>query len=456
VSSSALAGLFALNALYLICGLVLLWLVRGFATWLELARLAGLAYFVGLSGVGLAWTLLLIAGAPFGRWTIVVVPVAIVAGSSLLGRRVGRTLPGRPQIDVRRTHFVAAVGIAATGVFFEALFRASRLAGVYWWDAWSFWLPKAKALYHFGEIDVHFFTTLPGPSYPPLIPVLDAAAFHAMGGTDVVTLHVQYWLFGVAFVWGLAGLLAERTPAWILWPFVLVALVAPRIGRHMFVSEADLFLDFLFVLAAVLVAYWLHDSARWQLVVATLLMSGMVMTKREGLLLAGVVLVAALVASAREWRYTAPRIGLAALAVVAVALPWRVWYLANGAEGEGAGAELVPDTGRLWPSLRLAFDVLFSSGYWSVAVAAMVGAVVLGLVVESYRLAAFFGVLVTLVTLGGGWFTWAIEDLPITQEAGGNPIVRYMGAAALACIAAGPLLLAAAWRVANANEGGTA
>ena len=454
MTAPALAGLLALNALYLLGGLALIWLVRGFATWLEVARFAGLALLTGVTAIGVVWSLLLIVGLPFGLWTVVLVPVLVIAASSIVARRRGRGLPTLPGIRVGRMHFVAAVGIAAAGVAFEALFRVARLSGLYWWDAWSFWIPKAKAVYHLGKLDVEFFTTLPGPSYPPLLPVLDAAAFHVMGGTDVVTLHVQYWLFAVAFVWGFAGLLAERVPAWILWPFALLIVVAPRVGRRAFIAEADLFLDFLFVLAAILVVYWLLDRERWRLVTATVLMGGMVMTKREGLLFAAALLAAALIASARDWRFTAPRLGAVGLGVLAVAVPWRIWYLSRGVESEGAGGQLDPteNADRLWPSIRLALDVLFSSDYWSVAVPVAIGALVLALLAGSYRLPVFLGSLVALVTLGGGWFTWAIPELPITQEFGSNPIVRYMGAAALLCIAASPLLLAAVWRRVTTDE----
>ncbi|HET8969194.1 MAG TPA: hypothetical protein VFN06_07180, partial [Gaiellaceae bacterium] len=320
------------------------------------------------------------------------------------------------------------------------------LSGLYWWDAWSFWVPKAKAIYQFGELDVGFFTNLPGSSYPPLVPILDAAAFHAMGSTDVVTLHVQYWLFGVGFVWALAGVLAERVPDWILWPFVLLVLVAPRIGERFLVTEADLLLDYLFALAAVLVLMWLRDRERWRLVVATVGMCGMVLTKREGLLLAAVLVAAALLASARQWRSAWPPLIAASTVVVLVAIPWRIWYIAHGVAGEAPKNLNPTDTGRLWPSLRLAFDVLFSSQYWSVIVPVAIGALVLAAIVRAYAAAVFVGALVLLVTLGGGWITWAIPELEITQELGANPIVRYMGAAALLCVAASPLLLAETWR----------
>jgi hypothetical protein len=447
MSTHALVGLAGLNALCLVCGLAALWLVRGFATLAEAARLAGLGYFLGVAVVGAVWTLWLVAGLPFALWTVLAVPLSMTAGLGVAARRHGRRRPTWRLPVADRSTIVAAVGIAAAGVVLEAFFRVARLSGLYEWDGWSFWIPKGKAIYFFGDLDVGFFTSLPGSSYPPLVPVLDAAAFHAMGSADVVTLHVQYWLFGVGFVWALAGLLAERVPAWILWPFVLLVLVAPRIGRRFFVTEADLFLDCLFVLAAILVAYWLLDGDRWLLVTATGLMGAMVLTKREGMLLAALLVACALLTSAREWRHAWPRLGLAAAAIAAVAAPWRIWYVRHGTAGEGptGGIFTLDNVDRLWPSVRLAFDVLFSSAYWSVTVPVAVGALALAIVARAYRPAIFFGSLLLLVTLGGGWITWVIPELPITHDPAANPIVRYTGAAALLGVAAAPLLLALAW-----------
>ena len=452
MSAQALGGLALLNALFLISGIALLWLFRGWDTWAELARLAGLAYVTGVAVVGSTWTLLLILGVPFSLGLVLGLPAFVIATFSLLARRRGRTRPVRRTAGSDGGLLVAAACIAASGLLLAGFFRAARLSGLYWWDAWSFWIPKAKAIYQFGELDVGFFTVLPGPSYPPLVPVLDAAAFHVMGSADVVTLHVQYWLFAVGFVWALAGLLAERVPDWILWPFVLLLLVAPRIGERFLITEADLFLDYLFVVAAILMLLWILDRERWRLVVATVAMCGMVLTKREGLLLAAVLVTAALLASARQWRSVWPSLVAASITVAAVAAPWRIWYVARGVAGEAPQTLDPTDTERLWPSFRLAFDVLLSSDYWSVLVPIAIGALVLATLARAYTVVVFFGAVVLLVTLGGGWITWAIPELEITQELGGNPIVRYMGSAALLCAAASPLLLAAAWR-ATASRG---
>ena len=140
-------------------------------------------------------------------------------------------------------------------------------------------------------------------------------------------------------------MLAERVPAWILWPFALLIVVAAYREAGV-IAEADLFLDFLFVLAAILVVYWLFDRERWRLVTATVLMGGMVMTKREGLLLAAVLLVAALIASARDWRFTHRASAWSGGSWLAVAAPWRIWYLARGVEGEGSGRSARPDAER--------------------------------------------------------------------------------------------------------------
>ena len=450
----AIAGLVAFNLLVLACGAAILWLARGWRTWLELARLGGLAYLTGVAAVGVVWTLLLVMGVPFSGWLILLTAAAFVAVGLVGGRRLGRQRPSRTSLSQARVPIAAAVGIALTGLFLEALFRQARLAGLYNWDAWAFWVPKGKAIYFFGGLDEGFFTSLPGSSYPPLVPVLDAAAFHAMGSADVNTLHLQLWFLGAGFIWALAGLLSERAPAWILWPFVLLLVVAPRLGRRFTVPEADLLLDFFFVVAAVLLVTWLHDQERWRLVLATILLCGMVLTKREGVLLAAFLVVATLLASLPRWRSIWRPVVVASAIAIAVAVPWRIWYVAHGIAGEGAGGGSAPTENpeRIWPSLRLALDVLFAGGYWSVIVPVAIGALVLAALSKAYALVVFFGALVGLVTLGGAWITWAIPELEITQELGRTPSSATC-AAALVCCAAGPLLLAAAWSaVTESNE----
>jgi hypothetical protein len=255
------------------------------------------------------------------------------------------------------------------------------------------------------------------------VPVLDAAAFHVMGTPDVVTLHIQYWVFGVGFFWSLAGLLSPRVSAWILWPLMLLALTAPRIGSRLHIPEADLLLDYLFVSAALLMFLWLAERERWVLTTAGILLCGVVLTKREGLLLTTVLIVATLLAGGRELRMIWRPLGLTVAVIIAVAIPWRIWYITHGVEGEAPAGGLVStaDTERLWPSLYLAVRVLFDTGYWSVITLIAAGALVLGAIARAWTPVVFFGSLVTLVTLGGGWIRscaswerrrWRVSQLP--------------------------------------------
>lgn len=457
MTTHALAGLGLLNLLVLLSGAGLLWGIRGWESWVEFGRLTGLAYLVGVACVGVVWSLLLILGMPFSSLLVVSVPVAVGLIGLVGGRLRRRPRPVIGSVRAERSLLLTALGIATAGVLLEGFFRSARLSSLQAWDAWSFWIPKAEALYIFGRLDEYFFTGLPGASYPPLVPVLDAAAFHLMGSADVVTLHVQYWFFGVGFVWALAGLLSERVPGWMLWPFVLLLLVAPRVGGRLSIPEADLLLDYFFVIASVLVVFWIMERASWQLVLATILLCGMVLTKREGLLLGTLLLAAALLASARQWRTTWPALGAAAAVVVAVAVPWRIWYIAHDISGEGPAEGFVPwdNIEWLWPSVRRALEVQWDTGYWNLIVPLAVGALILAALARVGVLVVFFGSLLSLVTLGGIWATWAFSKPWITGELGGNFIIRFMGSAALLCVAATPLLLSAAWRADRPMKGET-
>ncbi len=121
---------------------------------------------------------------------------------------------------------VTAVGVALAGLYLEALFRAARLSSLQAYDAWAFWVPKGKAIFYFGGLDEHVFTTTPNSSYPPLQPILDAAAFHAIGSVDASTLHVQFWFFVAGAIAAAAGLLHRRHPR--VDP---LAAASPRSGR---------------------------------------------------------------------------------------------------------------------------------------------------------------------------------------------------------------------------------
>jgi hypothetical protein len=447
----ALAGLVLFNAFLLGVGVALLAALRGYRSWSDLVRCAGIAYFLGVALVGVALTLELVLGVPFSAATVVLTGLGLAAASVALRAPLERLRPvALPERSYGLGFVTLAFGFLVV-VCLEALFRAGRLAGLSAWDAWAFWVPKAKAIYFFGNLDEQFFRELANPTYPPLVPALEAATFHFMGSADVVTLHVQFWFFACGFTAAVAGLLAPRVSPLLLWPFLLLVLVAPRAAGRNLDPQADFLLDYLFALSALLLALWLVEREPWLLAAAGPLLAAALLTKREGLMLVACLIVAALVASWRQWRYAWPRLGVVAGLAVAAAIPWRIWFSARDLTGElpAAGVlSLFDHLDRAWPSLQSVLATLFDYDLWIVIIPLAVAAVVVGYLSGARVLPTFALVLYALTTAGITWALWAFTELelPFTQDEGVNPVVRLSGSLVLASAALVPLVLDAAWR----------
>lgn len=437
----ALGGLLALNLAYAAAGLGLLWGLRGFRTWAAVLRLAGLGYLLGVAAFGAAWTALLVAGVPFGGLGIAASLLALGVAGVAAGWARGASVPrGLPRGRATPFVLISAAGLMLAGLFLEALFRAARLQSLQAYDAWAFWVPKGKAIFFFGGLDEHVFTTAPNASYPPLQPILDAAAFHAIGGADAVTLHVQFWFLVAGAVWAVAGLLHRHVPAWLLWPPVLLVLVVPRFGERLLTPQADVPVDVLVAVAALLLALWLRDRAGWRLAAAAVLLAGAVNTKREGILFAAGVLAAAFVVSRRRhW----PRLAAASLVVGAAVVPWRIWAEQHDIP---SGAPSSFDGDRLADAVELSLDVLYSNALWSVVPIVASIALAAAAAWGDRRLAAYVGALALVLFAGGVWSTVGFEELAITADESGNPIVRYTGSIVLLAAVTLPLLLASVWR----------
>jgi hypothetical protein len=448
---SALLGLALLNALILGVGIAALWALRGWRSWADLATLSGVAYMLGVALVGIALTFELVLGVTFSRVTVIVTALGLVLASVVARRSFASWRPVVPDGPVRGLTVIAAAFGALVLVYLESLFRASRLAGLSAWDAWAFWVPKAKAIYFFGGLDAQFFGELPNPTYPPLVPALEASAFHFMGSADVVTLHVQFWFFACGFVAAVVGLLAPRVPPLLLWPFLVLVLAAPRVVGRTLDPQADFLLDYVFALAALLVALWLAERQPWQLASASLLLGAAMLTKRDGLLLAGCVILAALVASWRDRRYAWPRIGLTAACAVAAAVPWRIWFSSRDLSGELPATGLsgmLESVDRAWPAFRSVLSTALDYDLWLVVLPVVLASVVLAFVAGARALPAFALVLYGSLIAGFTAVLWSFTELelPFVQDEGVNPIVRLTGSLVVLSAALVPLLLDAAWR----------
>jgi hypothetical protein len=447
----ALAGLAAFNVFLLGVGIAALAAIRGWNSAQDLVRSAGLAYFLGVGLMGTTLSIELVLGVPFSFATIVLTGVALGVAALALRRPLARW---RPQLALGRVRGVGLVAVAFGAlvvVYLEALFRSARLASLSAWDAWAFWVPKAKAIYFFGGLDEQFFRELANPSYPPFVPALEAAAFHFMGSADAVTLHVQFWFFACGFVAAVAGLLAPRVSPYALWPCLLLVLVAPRVVGRNLDPQADFLLDYFFALAALLVALWLVEREPWLLVAAGVLMAAAVMTKREGQLLVACVLLAGAIASWRQWRFAWPRLAVVAAVAIAALVPWRIWFSSRELTGDlpAAGAlALFHNLDRGWPAFKSAATTLFDYDLWLIVVPLVGAGVVLAFLAGARLLPTYALALYALVLAGLVWVLWSFTELelPFVQDEGVNPIVRLSASLVVASAGILPLLLDAAWR----------
>ena len=237
--------------------------MRGWRWWTDFVRLAGVAYFLGLGALTILTMYELVLGVPFGSTTMLLSGVGVGVAGVVVGRLRGFAAPGLrpPGWRFPGISLFAALFVAGIVVYLEALFRADRLAGVAReWDSWANWVPKSESLYLSGRLDLDFLALSPQlASYPPGPTTNQAAAFHAMGSADAVTLHVQYWFFAAAFVVAVIGLLSQRVHQAILFPLLLAFLVAPSLLDWITTVYADLPMGYLVALAALLIFLWIEE-----------------------------------------------------------------------------------------------------------------------------------------------------------------------------------------------------
>jgi hypothetical protein len=446
--SRSLEGLLALNLLFLVAGSCLLWGFRGWRTWGDYLWLSGVAYVCGLAAACVIGTLVLIFGGGMSTAAILLTLAGLAVAGLAIGVVRGRPLPARPsRRPLPRTPaelFCVAVALLTVVLLYE-FYRVARTQPLVGWDSWAFWMPKAKAIYFFGGLDEHLFRSLPGPSYPLLVPTLAAMNFRFMASPDTTTLAVQWWLLGVGFVAASAGLLRRIAPPAVTWIFLATAVAIPDLDTRLLDRTGDWPLDIFFALAAVSLLAWFAGNERWPLVVYGLMVAAMLATKREGQLLTACLVVAALVAfgwrSRRAWLGV---VGVAALAYLP-SIPWRIWWSSRHLAGDAPPGGFVHATfangSRVWPSIHLVLGLVFDYGRWLAVVPIAIAAAIACLRVRDRRPAVFFAAALVLGGLGWAWINWSDPTVPISTDPALNPTGRAVGSLVLLAVVSAPMLI---------------
>jgi len=445
----SLLGVVALNLLFLVAGSGILWGIRGWSTWREYGALGGIAYMSGLSAVCALATLVPIWGGSLSAAVILGVCAAVGIAGLALGVRKRRPLPTRAapwKAGSPWDYVPLGLGLVVASLF-VAFFRVARIQPLTSWDAWGFWMTKAKAIYYFGGLDPDFFRHLWGPSYPLLEPVLAAMNFRFMGSADTTTLGVQWWLLAVGLVWAAAGLLRRIAPAIPTWLFLALFVVLPELDRRLLERKADLPLDSFFALSACALLAWIISGESWLLAVYGLTLSATLLTKREGQLLAVCLVVAGVAAAGIRSRRT--WLGVAGVAVLAYlpGIPWRIWWTSRHLMSDTPPGGLLHATfkniDKAPQAFHLVLRLLFEYQLWLAATPLALVAALVCLGQADRRPAIFFLLLFGLAFVGWAWENWAYvsPSLPISTVPAVNPTNRTVGSLVLLSIVTAPVLI---------------
>jgi hypothetical protein len=337
-------------------------------------RLAGLAFVLGVASMGVLLSLALVLGASESAWLVVALAL-LLAAAGVVGARL---VPAAARGAVRpgRRSWIAVAAAAAGVVYLGWILRTVHAAGTSTvWDAWAFWLPKARTIYWFGGLDsgVGGFTSFANPDYPPLVPAFDAAVFRFAGRPDGALIPVQEWLLLVAFLAGAAGLLLRRLPAAPVALSLLLLLLAPDVGASVGASLGDLPLALLLATAAVCLALWLVEKEPRLLVPAAVALAAAALTKKEGTALAVLLLVVTAVAG-HSRRRLLPLLAVAG-APLAARVAWAIWIRVEHVPAVGDyrlgdladPGYLFARWGRLGASAHRVPGYLFDVGRWGIA-----------------------------------------------------------------------------------------
>lgn len=442
--TGSVPGLVLFDVVLLVTGWAALAILRPGRPLLSIALLAGLAFWIGLAVEGVVMTWISTFG--LGPQIPVVLGIAAVVVAAAIVRR-SRWRGIREEERAHSLSVPAALGYGLISMACVGQLLAAWNRPLGEWDGWAFWVPRARLLFDTGHLRADTFTQFSGTTYPPLVPLIHGAAFEFMGAADEVTLHLQAAVFFIAFIHAVATLSRRVASDLYVVPFVLVLATIPEVLGRSLQLDGDYPTEFTFVLGALLCATYVRGGGRWPLGAAAVLLAAAANSRREGLVYAVAVFVAALavVALLRRWRSVwlllPPIIGGLA------GVPWLVWVrwhhvqadsvpppgaVSSAIEGKGAG-------GSLFHAVGVLVSYLFRLGLWSIA--PYVGLMMLlAVVLAGRRMRPLAVFIATVLVVTGVALLWRLLWYGGDLNPKGTPIPRISGVWSLLLCSVAPLL----------------
>lgn len=449
------------NELYLLTGV-------GVAMLLGLAdarraswRRLGAAYLVGLAAVGVLSSYLSLLGVAIGWLGLFALAVlALTAGVVRLVRSADAALsqPLEPLPWSRSNRLAGIVLLAAALALLAFAARTFAVRPLVEWDGWAQWALKARVLYELPDeaAGVLRDADYGHPTYPLLMPSLEAIGFRAIGRFDGTLADLQLLGLALGFVLALWAFLRDRCPPALLGLTALAVVGAPQFLFQLSTNFADVPLAIFVGAGLAAVGRWLAGDPRerWPLACGVLLLGAAGVTKNEGLLFASAAALALLlVAGVEASRRRSALVAAAGLAAIVV--PWRIYVTAYAIPTSDYDlsdaldpAYLAERSSRIRPVADELWVQLTHVPNWGVLLGVFAVAVAGALVSGRFGLAAFAGFWVAL-SFGGLLVTYWISTLPLannlTNSSYRTVVSILVGGASLV-----PVLLAASWATVSA------
>jgi hypothetical protein len=362
---SDLAGLVLVNACFLAAGAGVSALCGWWAGRRELRRSLGVSYLAGIATFGVLAQLLYVVGASMSRWQVIAV-CALPACGIVFG--LTRVREPRHYESLRFGWLCAAVvamfGLIAFDLWYQPLWA---------YDSWTFWTPKAHALYALGGLKASWFTSadLANKDYPMLLPSIEAAGFR-FTGYETHLLDLQSWFVFVAFVRMIYEVVAPRGHALVLWAVLTMLVAAPSTTNQLAAAEADIPVAALAAAAGLCTYRWLGERRRGFIAMTAVLAAGASATKVEGLVFVLSLFAAAtlVVAITERPRAAIEPLAAAAAAIAVAVVPWRLWLSSHHVPTQASlsrsadVAFLFHHVGRLPIALAYVLAKLFDPRAW--------------------------------------------------------------------------------------------
>jgi hypothetical protein len=283
-------------------------------------------------------------------FVVAILAVASVAVAVAVGRRVAAT--GFVPRPLERNPFALVAAVAGAAILVVACVAALLLSiqgqgYADYGDNIIFWIPKAESIFYAHGLDAEPLRTLVHPEYPPLVPAMNAATFHLVGGFHPSVLPFQMTLLGIAFVLSAVALLDRFSPRWITLPTLALLVTTTWFWWRLQSPLADQPVAYTIATGVLCCLVWLKELRHAWLALAVVLFAAASLTKLEGTMLALLAFLIVLAAGLLVHRRAAWPAAFLLLAPATI-LPWHFWLEHQGLP---ASAEDFDSTDLLDPGL---------------------------------------------------------------------------------------------------------